>query len=130
MPIGDPHGGNFVYNDEGIPKGIIAVSIPVRNVKQAVEFYCQKLKMKLMSENDTRAVVAVGKQLIILSKSEKTGVDTGLYLKTESPYDLHRRLVEENVIFVMEPKKIDLGLVTSFKDCDNNIIHVVEVRPE
>ena len=128
MPLGDPHGGNFVYIDEGIPKGIVAVSIPVSDVKTAADFYRDKLKMKPMSSDSSKAAFAVGKQIVILEKSPNAGIDTGFYFSTDSPYDLHRRLVDEGVIFVMDPKRTDMGLVTSFKDCDGNILHAVEVR--
>lgn len=127
MPIGDPHGGNFEYGDEGIPKGIIAVSIPVKDVRKAADFYSEKLKMRILSVNDTKAAVSVGREILILEKNGNTGVDTGIYLKTESPYDLHRRLADEGVVFVTEPKRTELGLVASFEDCDGNVIHAVEM---
>ena len=127
MPLGDPHGGNFIYTNEGIPKGIAAVSIPSRNIDRAVRFYTESLKMVLRSRDDDTAVLSVGKDIIIIRRSEDVGIDTGIYLRTDSPFDLHRRLVDEGVIFVLDPKRTPLGLITSFKDDDGNVIHAVEI---
>ncbi len=83
--------------------------------------------MTLRSRDDETAVLSVGKDFIILSRNDSVGIDTGLYLSTESPFDLHRRLIDEGVIFVMDPKRTPLGLITSFKDDDGNIIHAIEI---
>ena len=128
MPLGDPHGGNFIYTKEGLPSGIALATIPARDVDRAVRFYNGLLKMEVCSQDEGSAILSVGKDLVRIVKSDKTGIDTGLYLRTDSPYDLHRRLVDEGVIFVMDPKRTDLGLITSFKDDDGNIIYAVEVK--
>ena len=128
MPLGDPHGGNFIYTNEGIPSGIALVTIPSRNIERSVRFYNGLLKMEVCSQKDDEAILAAGKDLIRIVKSDSVGVDTGIYLRTDSPYDLHRRLVDEGVIFVMDPKRTDLGLITSFKDDDGNIIYAIEVK--
>ena len=128
MPLGDPHGGNFIYTREGIPSGIALVTIPSRDIARSVRFYNGLLKMEVCSQNDDEAILSAGKDLIRLEKKETAGIDTGLYLRTDSPYDLHRRLVDEGVIFVMDPKRTHLGLITSFKDDDGNIIYAVEVK--
>ena len=128
MPLGDPHGGNFIYTDEGIPSGIALITIPSRNVERSVRFYNGLLKMEICSQKDDEAILAAGKDLIRIVKSDSVGADTGIYLRTDSPYDLHRRLVDEGVIFVMDPKRTDLGLITSFKDDDGNIIYAIEVK--
>ena len=128
MPLGDPHGGNFIYTNEGIPSGIALVTIPSRNVERSVRFYNGLLKMEVCSQKDDEAIMSAGKDLIRIVKSDSVGIDTGIYLRTDSPYDLHRRLVDEGVIFVMDPKRTDLGLITSFKDDDGNVIYAVEVK--
>ena len=128
MPLGDPHGGNFIYTNEGIPSGVALVTIPSRDIHRSLRFYNGLLKMEICSQNDDEAVLSVGKDLIRLEKKETAGIDTGLYLRTDSPYDLHRRLVDEGVIFVMDPKRTHLGLITSFKDDDGNIIYAIEVK--
>ena len=128
MPLGDPHGGNFIYTNEGIPSGIALVTIPSRNVERSVRFYNGLLKMDVCSQKDNEAILASGKDLIRIVKSDSVGIDTGIYLRTDSPYDLHRRLVDEGIIFVMDPKRTDLGLITSFKDDDGNVIYAIEVK--
>ena len=128
MPLGDPHGGNFIYTNVGIPSGIALVTIPSRTVERSVRFYNGLLKMEVCSQKDDEAILAAGKDLIRIVKSDSVGIDTGIYLRTDSPYDLHRRLVDEGVIFVMDPKRTDLGLITSFKDDDGNVIYAVEVK--
>ena len=128
MPLGDPHGGNFIYTNEGIPSGIALVTIPSRNVERSVRFYNGLLKMEICSQKDDEAIMSAGKDLIRIVKSDSVGIDTGIYLRTDSPYDLHRRLVDEGVIFVMDPKRTDLGLITSFKDDDGNVIYAIEVK--
>ena len=127
MPLGDPHGGNFVYTNEGLPKGVAAVSIPTRDIDRSIRFYTGLLKMTLRSRDDETAILSVGKDIIILRRSDSTGIDTGMYLRTDSPFDLHRRLIDEGVIFVLDPKRTPLGLITSFKDDDGNIIHAIEI---
>ena len=127
MPLGDPHGGNFVYTNEGLPKGVAAVSIPTRDIDRSIRFYTGLLKMTLRSRDDETAMLSVGKDIIILRRSDSTGIDTGMYLRTDSPFDLHRRLIDEGVIFVLDPKRTPLGLITSFKDDDGNIIHAIEI---
>ena len=128
MPLGDPHGGNFIYTKEGLPSGIALVTIPSRDIARSVRFYNVLLKMEVCSQSGSEAVLAAGKDLIRIVKSDSVGIDTGIYLRTDSPYDLHRRLVDEGVIFVMDPKRTDLGLITSFKDDDGNIIYAIEVK--
>ena len=128
MPLGDPHGGNFIYTKEGLPSGIALVTIPSRDIARSVRFYNGLLKMEVCSQKDDEAILAAGKDLIRIVKSDSVGIDTGIYLRTDSPYDLHRRLVDEGVIFVMDPKRTDLGLITSFKDDDGNIIYAIEVK--
>ena len=128
MPLGDPHGGNFIYVNEGIPTGIALVTIPSKDLDRSIRFYNGLLKMEVLGRTDDDVILSVGTGLIRILKSESTGVDTGLYLRTDSPYDLHRRLVDEGVIFVLDPKRTHLGLVTSFKDDDGNVIHAIEVK--
>lgn len=128
MPIGDPHGGEFIYVNEGLPSGIAAAIIPTKDVKRALGFYVGLLKMELVKESEESAIVKNYDEYLILKRSSNVGIDTGICLRLDSPYDLHRRLVDEGVIFVLDPKKMDLGLMTSFKDFDGNIIYGIEVQ--
>ena len=128
MPLGDPHGGNFIYTNEGIPSGIALVTIPCRDVDRSVRFYNGLLKMEVCGQDDDEAILSAGKDLIRLVRTDKVGSDTGIYLRTDSVYDLHRRLIDEGVIFVLDPKRTNLGLITSFKDDDGNVINAIEVK--
>ena len=89
MPLGDPHGGNFIYTNEGIPSGIALVTIPSRNVDRSVRFYNGLLKMEVCGQDDDEAILSAGKDLIRLVRTDKVGSDTGIYLRTDSVYDLH-----------------------------------------
>jgi catechol 2,3-dioxygenase-like lactoylglutathione lyase family enzyme len=128
MPLGDPHGGKFEYTTEGLPHGLAAVAIPSRDVARSVRFYNGLLKMEIMSQNEDEAILKNGDSYVMIKKSQKVGVDTGVFLRTDSPYDLHRRLVDEGVIFVIDPKKCPLGLMTSFRDDDGNVIYALELQ--
>lgn len=128
MPLGDPHGGDFIYINEGLPHGIAAAIIPCRDVKRALMFYVGLLKMELIKESTESAIVKNYDEYLILKRSQDVGKDTGICLRLDSPYDTHRRLVDEGVVFVLDPKKTELGLMTSFKDWDGNIIYGIEVQ--
>ena len=64
--------------------------------------------------------------VILLVISPNTGVDTGFYLGVDDPYALHRRLIDEGVIFMVDPEMGPIGVYTSFRDTDGNIIRVVD----
>ena len=83
---------------------------------------------RVCGQDDDEAILSAGKDLIRLVRTDKVGSDTGIYLRTDSVYDLHRRLIDEGVIFVLDPKRTNLGLTTSFKDDDGNIINAIEVK--
>jgi extradiol dioxygenase family protein len=130
MPLGDPHGGNFTYTTEGIPNGIAAAIVPVHDIDRAIRFYNGLLRMEMLEKKADEAVMKCGASFIILKKSDVVGIDTGLVLRTDSPYDLHKRLVDEGVVFVLEPKKCQLGLLTIFRDDDGNTVRALEVQTE
>lgn len=128
MPLGDPHGGNFQYTTEGLPDGIVASVIPCSDPSKAVSFYCDILKMETVAKKKDGIVLKNGNGFIILQKSENYGIDTGIYLKIDSPYEFHRRMADEGVVFLLHPTKTELGLELSFKDFDGNIIHGIEIQ--
>ena len=130
MPIGDPHGGLFEYTDEGLPECIFACTVPVRDVKRSVGFYTNILGMELLGSDDESAYLIRGDCRVVLRKSENTGVDTGLYFGVDSPYNTHRRLIDEGVVFVQEPTRGPFGTYTSIRDDDANVIHLMERNAE
>jgi len=127
MPLGDPRGGNFVYTKEGLPENIFAVTIPVKDVPRSISFYRDILKMEVVFENEKEAVVVRGRVTFLLKRSQTFGVDTGVYIGVENPYDLHRRLIDEGVVFVRDPVRGSIGVYTSFRDMDANIIHAIDM---
>lgn len=126
MPIGDPHGGNFTYTDEGLPENIFMVSVPSEDPLKAVVFYRDILKMEVLYSGPDEAVVRRGHATIRLYHSNRCGVDTGIFIGLDEPYDFHRRMIDEGVKFKMDPKRLPMGVATSFFDADGNILYVIE----
>ncbi|MGE0014960.1 MAG: VOC family protein [Candidatus Methanomethylophilaceae archaeon] len=126
MPLGDPHGGDFEYTDEGLPKNITAVRIPTSNLDTSVGFYSDLLGMEVVDRKDTHAVLRREDAVILLVLSSFTGIDTGFYIGVDDPYALHRRLIDEGVVFMVDPEMGPIGVYTSFRDTDGNVIRAVD----
>lgn len=124
--MGDPEGGDFEYTDEGLPQNIIAVRIPTSDLDTSIGFYTELLGMETVDRKETYAVLRREEAVILLVISPNTGVDTGFYLGVDDPYALHRRLIDEGVIFMVDPEMGPIGVYTSFRDTDGNIIRVVD----
>ncbi len=130
MPLGDPHGANFEYTVEGLPESIHVCTIPVRDVGRALGFYTDILHMEVLSKDDKEAYLIREGCRIILKKSDAVGIDTGLYFGVDSPYNTRRRLIDEGVVFVQEPKRGPFGTFCSIKDDDGNVLHLIERNAE
>jgi catechol 2,3-dioxygenase-like lactoylglutathione lyase family enzyme len=130
MPIGDPGGGNFTYTTEGLPESIFMAAVPCRDIDRALSFYSGLLGMDLLYRKEKEAAVRRNGATLLLKVSEAAGIDTGIFLGVENPYDLHRRLVDEGVVFVREPSRAPLGVFTSFRDDDGNIINAIEMKAD
>ena len=130
MPLGDPHGGFFEYTVEGIPESIFACSIPVSDLSRSVDFYTGILGMQLLGETEGEAYIRRGSCRLILRVSDDVGVDTGVYLGVDSPFNTRRRLIDEDVEFVREPIHSPFGTYTSFLDPDGNVIHAIDQGAE
>lgn len=128
--MGDPHGANFEYTVEGLPESVFVCTIPVRYVSRSVGFYRDILHMDVLSEDDDAAYLRRGECRVVLKRSEKTGIDTGLYFGVDSPYNTRRRLIDEGVVFVQEPKRGPFGTFCSIRDDDANVIHLIETKAE
>ncbi|MDD2626365.1 MAG: glyoxalase [Candidatus Methanomethylophilus sp.] len=127
MPIGDPHGAkDFEYTTEGLPESLFMAAVPVRDPLKAVVFYRDVLHMPPLYAGPEEAVVRRGSATLRLYRSDKVGINTGIYLGVYDPYAFHRRLIDEGVQFLMDPKKTPMGVVTSFFDGDRNILCVIE----
>lgn len=130
MPLGDPHGGFFEYTVEGIPESIFACSIPVSDLDRSVDFYTGVLGMQLLGETGGEAYLRRGSCRLILRVSDDVGIDTGVYLGVDSPFNTRRRLIDEDVEFVREPMHSPFGTYTSFLDPDGNILHAMDQGAE
>ena len=128
MPIGDPCGGNFFYTNEGLPESIFMATVPCKDIDGALHFYNELLGMEILYRKEKEAAVKRNGAVLLLKVSDAVGIDTGIFLGVENPYDLHRRLVDEGVVFVRDPVRAPLGVFTSFKDNDGNIIHAIEMK--
>ncbi len=130
MPLGDPHGANFEYTTEGLPESIFVCTIPVKEVSRSIKFYTDILEMDVLLQNEDQAYMIRGDCRIVLKKSSVTGVDTGLYLGVDNPYNSRRRLVDEGVIFTQEPRRGPFGTFCSIRDDDANVIHLIETKAD
>ena len=126
MPLGDPHGGEFTYTSEGLPTTVSAVTVPSTDLVATAGFYYDMLGFEVLESHSDRLYMRRGDCVIIFELSEKAGVDTGIYLGVDNPFDLHRRLIDEGVVFVRDPMNSPIGVYTSFRDCDGNVINAVD----
>lgn len=126
MPLGDPHGGEFVYTDEGLPDRVSAVTIPSTDLVLTAEFYHDMLDFDVVESHSDRLFMRRGDCVIVFELKEKAGIDTGIYLGVDNPFDLHRRLIDEGVVFVRDPLNSPIGVYTSFRDCCGNVINAVD----
>lgn len=126
MPLGDPCGGEFAYTDEGLPVCISAVTIPSTDLVATAEFYFDELGFTVVESQTTRLIMKRGDCVLIFAKSETAGIDTGVYIGVDNPFDLHRRLIDDGVVFIRDPLNSPIGVYTSFRDCCGNIIHAVD----
>lgn len=140
MPIGDPRGGDFYDLGRGRIKRVWLVVVPVRDLDEAMEYYQEVLGMpvRLDARKDNWVEVGAADPLarIALQVPDKDdrrqpGGDTGLVLATDSLFDLHRRLVDEGVEFLVKPERRPWGgLLAVFQDLYGNRFTVVEDRAE
>ena len=130
MPLGDPCGGNFIYTAEGLPETIFMATVPCKEIKKALLFYNGLLGMDILYKREKEAAVRRNGATLLLKVSDVVGIDTGIFLGVENTYDLHRRLIDEGVVFVRDPVRSPLGVYTSFRDDDGNIIHAIEMKAE
>ena len=126
MPLGDPHGGEFTYTDEGLPTELCAATIPSTDLVAAAEFYHDLLGFEVMESHSDRLYMKRGACILIFVLKESAGVDTGVFIGVDNPFDLHRRLIDEGVVFVRDPLNSPIGVYTSFRDCDGNVINAVD----
>lgn len=129
MPLGDPHGGEFEYTVEGLPATVFAFTVPVADMRRALAFYTGVLGMEVLSEGPEVSCLRRAGCRIMLRTGEP-GVDTGVYLGVDSPYNTHRRLVDEGVRFASDPTRGPFGTSVSLYDSEGNVLHFIETGAE
>ncbi len=120
----------FEYTVEGLPESIFAFVIPVSDIGRSILFYRDVLGMTVLGNDESSAYLRRGGCRMVLRVSDKVSVDTGVYMAVDSPYNTRRRLMDEEVEFVSDPKRTPFGVETSFYDPDRNIIHVMDASSE
>lgn len=115
---------------EGLPETVFMATVPCKNIDKALLFYSGLLGMGILYKREKEAAVRRNGATLLLKVSDTVGIDTGIFLGVENPYDIHRRLIDEGVVFVRDPIRASLGVYTSFKDGDGNIIHAIEMKAQ
>lgn len=136
MPLGDPMGGEDLYVEKGNVTRVWLASVPVRDLACAIDFYVDVLGLDLMVDARDRNWAEVGRQeplakigLYVPEKGERRqpGGPTGIVLEVDSIFELHRRLVDDEVPFLMKPERRGWGgIMASFLDPDGNELTAVE----
>lgn len=126
MPLGDPCGGEFIYTDQGLPESICAATVPSTDLVASAEFYHDLLGFEVVESQSKKLYMRREACTLVFELRETAGIDTGIYIGVDNPYDLHRRLVDEGVVFIRDPLNSPIGVYTSFRDCCGNTIHAVD----
>ena len=136
MPLGDPMSDDALYTMRGNVTRIWLASIPVSDLSEAVDFYTQILGLKLQLESSEINWAEVGPDepsskiaLYVPSAGDarQPGGPSGVVLETDSIFEFHRKLVDEEVVFKLKPERRPWGgLLAIFLDPDGNEIEVVE----
>jgi catechol 2,3-dioxygenase-like lactoylglutathione lyase family enzyme len=127
MALNDPR------QDKGRLTRVWMPGIPVRDLDAALDFYTQKLGLELRRRDGNWAELGpgepMGKVALYVPRNEdrQPGGVSGVVLSCDSMYDLHRRLVDEGVVFKVKPQMQPWGgLMAVFLDQDGNELIVLE----
>jgi catechol 2,3-dioxygenase-like lactoylglutathione lyase family enzyme len=136
MPLGDPMSEGDSYLMRGNVLRVWLASIPVSDLEQAADFYTQVLGLKLQLKSAENQWAEVGpdepssKIALYVPKADdprKPGGPSGVRLETDSIFEFHRKLIDEEVVFKLKPERRPWGgLLAVFLDPDGNEIEVVE----
>ena len=128
-------------------QSILHVALVVRDYDEAIAFYCQKLRFRLVEdtyqpEQDKRWVVVAppgseGTQLLLARAStpeqeaaigNQTGGRVFLFLRTDDFWRDYHEMLAAGVRFVREPKDAAYGTVAVFQDLYGNLWDLVELK--
>lgn len=126
-------------------QSIIHVALVVRDYDEAIEFYCQKLKFKLVEdtyqpEQDKRWVVVAppgsrGTTLLLARAAtpeqeafigRQSGGRVFLFLSTDDFWRDYNEMLQTGIKFVREPKDAPYGTVAVFEDLYGNLWDLIE----
>lgn len=126
-------------------QSILHVALVVRDYDEAIEFFCQKLKFKLVEdtyqpEQDKRWVVisppgANGTSLLLARAStleqeafigRQTGGRVFLFLSTDDFWRDYQAMLSAGVKFVRQPKEASYGIVAVFEDLYGNLWDLIQ----
>jgi catechol 2,3-dioxygenase-like lactoylglutathione lyase family enzyme len=127
-------------------QSIIHLALVVRDYDEAIEFYCQKLKFRLIEdtyqpEQDKRWVIvappgSTGTTLLLAraatpEQEEFIGRQTGgrvfLFLSTDYFWRDYDEMLRVGIKFVREPKVETYGTVAVFEDLYGNLWDLIEL---
>jgi catechol 2,3-dioxygenase-like lactoylglutathione lyase family enzyme len=127
-------------------QSIIHVALVVRDYDEAIEFFCQKLKFKLIEdsyqpEQDKRWVLVAppgsnGTNLLLARAStpeqevfigSQTGGRVFLFLRTDDFWRDYNEMLSAGIKFVREPKNAPYGTVAVFEDLYGNLWDLIEL---
>ena len=127
-------------------QSIIHVALVVRDYDEAIEFYCSKLKFKLVEdtyqpEQDKRWVVVAppgsnGTTLLLARAAtpdqeafigRQSGGRVFLFLSTDDFWRDYNNMLETGIKFVRQPKEAPYGTVAVFEDLYGNLWDLLEL---
>jgi catechol 2,3-dioxygenase-like lactoylglutathione lyase family enzyme len=127
---------------------IAHIALVVRDYDEAIAFYTQKIGFTLLEdtyqpEQDKRWVVIApanssGATILLARASapeqeafigNQAGGRVFLFLATDDFLADYKRMLEQGVEFVREPKTLDYGTVAVFKDLYGNLWDLIEYAP-
>ncbi len=107
--------------------------VPVRDLDAALDFYMQTLGLELRRRDGNWAELGpsepMGKVALYVPREgeRQPGGVSGVVFSCDSMYDVHRRLVDEGVVFKVKPERQPWGgLMAVFLDPDGNELMVLE----
>lgn len=126
-------------------QSILHVALVVKDYDEAIEFYCGKLKFKLVddtyqAEQDKRWVVVSppgesGTSLLLAQASSpeqenfignQSGGRVFLFLQTDDFWRDYCSMLEMNISFVRQPKEETYGTVAVFEDLYGNLWDLIQ----
>ncbi len=112
------------------------VTIPVSDLDTSIEFYHQTLGLPILLDSRQNNWVELGKEqgeggiaLYVPSTFDdvKPGDSTGIVFQTRDIYEVHQRLVDLGVEFILKPERQAWGgMIATFLDPDGNVLMLME----